>query len=39
MKNKDYYKQQLIQMINNIDSESILEFLYFFVIDGLQHWR
>lgn len=36
---KDYYKKEIINMVNSIDSLNVLEFLYNFLKNNLPNWR
>lgn len=37
MDTKDYYKNEIIKMINQINNMSVLEWLYHFIQDGITH--
>lgn len=37
MTEKEYYKSKIIELVNSISNLSVLEWLYHFIKDGIEH--
>lgn len=36
---KKYYKDKIQDLVDQCDSIAILEWLYHFLLDGMEHWK